>query len=207
MVVLARLLTPADFGVVGMVTACTGFLEMFRDMGLSVATIQRASITHAQTSMLFWVNLAAGGILAALCAATAPLLARFYHEPRLFWPTIALGAGFVFNGAAVQHRAILAREMRFAALAVIEIVSVVVSVAVGIVMAVAGQRYWALVGMYVSVPILGLLGVWAVGGWVPGLPQRGAGVRAMLRYGGTLTLKNLVMYLALNTDKVLLGRF
>src|SRR5271165_1064399 len=177
MVVLARLLTPADFGIVGMVTACTGFLEMFRDMGLSVATIQRASITHAQTSMLFWVNLAAGGILAALCAATAPVLTRFYHEPRLFWPTIALGAGFIFNGAAVQHRAILAREMRFAALATIEIVSVALSVAVGTVMAIGGQGYWALVGMYVSVPLLALLGVWAFGGWIPSPPQRAAGVR------------------------------
>lgn len=207
MVILARLLTPADFGIVGMITACTGFLEMFRDMGLSVATIQRESITRAQTSMLFWINLAVGGILAALCVATAPVLGRFYHEPRLFWPTVALGTGFIFNGAAVQHRAILAREMRFAALAVIEIVSVFVSVAVGIVMALAEQRYWALVGMYVSLPILGLLGVWAVGRWVPGLPERGAQVGGMLRYGSMLTLKNLVMYLAFNTDKVLLGRF
>lgn len=207
MVVLARLLSPADFGIVGMVIACTGFLELFRDMGLSVATIQRASVTHAQTSMLFWINLAAGCVLAASCVATAPLLVRFYHEPRLFWPTIALGTGFIFNGAAVQHRAILARHMRFAALAAVDIVSAVVSIAVGIAMAVAHQRYWALVGMYFSVPVLGLLGVWALGGWLPAAPQRVAGIRSFLRYGSALTLKNLVLYLTLNTDKVLLGRF
>jgi O-antigen/teichoic acid export membrane protein len=206
MVVLARLLAPADFGIVAMVTACTGFLEMFRDMGLSVATIQRASVTRGQTSSLFWINLAAGWILAALCASAAPVLVRFYHESRLFWPTIALATGFVFNGAAVQHRAIMARDMRFAALATVEIVSVAVSIVVGTIMAFAGQGYWALVGMYVSVPLLGLLGVWTLGGWMPGLPQRGAGVRAMLRYGSLLTLKNLVVYFAFNTDKVLLGR-
>jgi O-antigen/teichoic acid export membrane protein len=206
MVVLARLLAPADFGIVGMVTACTGFLEMFRDMGLSVATIQRLSITRGQTSTLFWINFAVGCMLALLCATAAPLLVRFYHEPRLFWPTIALATGFVFNGAAVQHRAIMARDMRFAVLASIEVISVAVSLVVGALMAIAGQGYWALVGMYVSVPLLGLLGVWSVGGWMPGLPQRGAGVRAMLRYGSTLTLKNLIIYLAFNTDKVLLGR-
>ena len=207
MIVMARLLSPTDFGIVGMVMACTGFLELFRDMGLSVAAIQRASVTRAQTSMLFWVNLAAGWVLAALCAATAPLLVSFYHEPRLFWPAMALGTGFIFNGAAVQHRAMLARDMRFGALAVIDFVSVVFSIAVGITMAVAHLRYWAIVGMYVSIPIVGLLGVWLVGRWVPVAPHRGAGIRSLLRYGSTLTLQNIISYLSLNGDKVLLGRF
>src|ERR1700704_530687 len=80
MMVLARLLVPADFGLVGMATACTGFLELFRDAGLSQATIQRASISHEQTSTLFWINVVAGAILAASCAAIAPILAAFYHE-------------------------------------------------------------------------------------------------------------------------------
>jgi O-antigen/teichoic acid export membrane protein len=207
MVVLARLLSPVDFGIVGMVTACTGFLELFRDMGLSVATIQRASVTRVQTSMLFWVNLAAGWVLAALCAASAPLLVLFFQEPRLLWPTVVLGMGFIFNGAAVQHRAMLARDMRFGALAAIDIISVVVSIAVGVAMAVAQQSYWALVGMYMSTPLVGFLGVWVLGGWVPVAPQRGTNIRPLLRYGSTLTLKNVVLYLTLNTDKVLLGRF
>src|ERR1700730_8441846 len=81
--VLARLLVPADFGLVGMVTACTGFLGLFRDAGLSMATVQRVSITRAQTSMLFWINVAVGAILAALSAVLAPILVAFYHEPRL----------------------------------------------------------------------------------------------------------------------------
>jgi O-antigen/teichoic acid export membrane protein len=206
-VVLARLLAPADFGLVGMATACTGFLELFRDVGLSMATVQCASITRAQTSMLFWVNLLVGGMLAALCAALAPILTVFYHEPRLFWVTVLLGAGFVFNGAAVQHRAILQRDMRFAILTVLDIISVFISVAVGIAMAAAGQGYWALVGMTVCVPIVGVLGVWTVGGWMPTRPRCGVRVRSMLQYGGMVTLKNVVNYIAFNTDKVLLGRF
>ena len=114
MVVMARLLVPEDFGLVGMITACTGFLGLFRDAGLSMATVQRASITRAQTSMLFWINLAVGGLLAALSAAIAPILVGFYHEPRLLWATIVLGLSFVFNGAGAQHRAVLQRDMRFA---------------------------------------------------------------------------------------------
>ena len=90
MMILARLLLPKDFGLVGMVTAFTGFLGLFRDAGLSMATIQRASVSDAQTSTLFWINVAVGGMLAALAVAAAPILSVFYHEPRLFWVTVAL---------------------------------------------------------------------------------------------------------------------
>jgi O-antigen/teichoic acid export membrane protein len=207
MVVLARILAPADFGLVGMVTACTGFLQLFRDAGLSMATIQRASISREQTSMLFWVNLVIGGVLAALCAAVAPILTRFYHEPRLFWMTVILGTSFVLNGAAAQHRAVLQRNMRFAVLAIIDVTSIVASVSLGIGMAMAGQGYWALVGMVICQNAVGLLGVWTAGGWLPVGPRRGTGVISMLKYGGTVTLNNLVAYIAANADKVLLGRF
>jgi O-antigen/teichoic acid export membrane protein len=207
MVVLARLLVPEDFGLVGMVTACTGFLGLFRDAGLSMATVQRVSITRAQTSMLFWINVAVGAILAALSAVLAPILVAFYHEPRLLWVTVVLGLGFVFNGATAQHRAVLQRDMRFAVLALIDIVALLVSIAVGVGMAAAGEGYWALVGMTVCVPVVSFFGVWVAGGWVPDLPRRGAEVRSMLSYGGTVTLNSVIVYLAYNADKILLGRF
>lgn len=207
MVILARILAPADFGLLGMVTAFTGFLGLFRDAGLSMATVQRASISREQTSMLFWVNLVVGALLAGLCAAAAPILTRFYHEPRLFWMTVVIGTGFIFNGGAAQHRATLQREMRFAALAIIDVASIALSIVLSIAMAMAGQGYWALVGMALCPNTLGLLGVWLAGGWMPVAPRRGTGVIAMLKYGGTVTLNNLLSYIACNTDKVLLGRF
>jgi PST family polysaccharide transporter len=114
MVVMARLLLPGDFGLVGMVTAFTGFLGLFRDAGLSMAMVQRESITEAQVSTLFWINAAVGGLLAILSTLLAPILVRFYGEPRLFLITVALGMAFLFNGVAAQHRAMLQRSMRFA---------------------------------------------------------------------------------------------
>src|ERR1700730_4647548 len=207
MVVMARLLVPEDFGLVGMITACTGFLGLFRDAGLSMATIQRASITRAQTSMLFWINLAVGGLLAVLSAAIAPILVRFYHEPRLLWATIVLGISFVFNGAGAQHRAVLQRDMRFAVLTFIDIAAILASIAVGVGIAIAGLGYWALVGMTLCVHAVSFLGVWIVGAWLPDLPRRGAGVWSMVTYGGTVTLNSVIVYIAYNTDKVLLGRF
>jgi O-antigen/teichoic acid export membrane protein len=207
MVVLARILNPEDFGLVGMVTACTGFLGLFRDCGLSMATVQRASISREQTSTLFWINLAVGALLAALCALAAPLLTAFYHEPRLLWITVATGTGFVFNGLGAQHRAILQRQMRFTVLTVIDLISLLAGIAVGVGMGFAGLGYWALVGMAICPPVVGALGLCAVGGWIPGPPRRGAGVLSMLQYGGKLTLNSVIVYFAYNTDKILLGRF
>src|SRR2546425_1753736 len=140
LIVLARLLLKEDFGLVNMATAFTGFLWLLMDAGLSLATVQSASITRAQTSTLFWINLAVGGLLALVAAVTAPILSAFYGEPRLYWVTVALGTSFILNGAASQHRAMLQRSMRFAVLAIIDIVSLVASIAAGIGMAGGGGR-------------------------------------------------------------------
>lgn len=207
MLLLARLLTPQDFGLAGMATAYTGFLALFQDIGISFATVQRPTISHAQTSTLFWINVAAGVTLAAICVVTAPVLAHFYHEPRLFWVTVFIAAGFVVNGASGQHRAMLQRNLRFTALITIDLTSLVASVVCGVGMALAGLGYWALVGSGVCAPAVTLIGVWLVGRWIPGLPRRGTGVGSMLRYGGAAMLNNVVTYVAYNADKVLLGRF
>src|SRR5688572_29226653 len=127
MAVLARLVEPADFGLVAMVTAVTGFVALFRDGGLAVATIQRAEINHDQVSTLFWINVAVGGALALLLVAAAPAIAHFYGEPRLVLVTMSLSIGLLFGGASVQHDALLRRQMRFGALAMIEISSLLFS--------------------------------------------------------------------------------
>ena len=206
MVVLARLVTPEAFGLVGMVTAFTGFLALFRDVGLSMATVQSATITHAQTSTLFWVNVAAGGVLTLLSLALAPFLTAFYHEPRLFWITVSFGVGFLFYGLQAQHRALLQRHLRFGRLVLVETSALVVSIIAAVLMALAGWSYWAVVVMSVGVPVVSAVGMWLAERWVPGLPQRGSGVRSMLHYGGVITLNSFVVYLVYNTEKILLGR-
>ena len=206
MVILARLVTPENFGLVGMVAAIIGFLGLFRDAGLSQATIQRAVVTNQQTSTLFWINFAIGLTLALFCAVAAPAVALFYRDDRLLWITVALGSSFIFSGASAQHRALLQREMRLGTLAVVELVASAGSILIGVWMAAIGMGYWALVAMAVSAPAIGMVGMWKVTGWVPGLPSRAAGVRSMLHYGGLLTLNGVVVYAAYNLDKVLLGR-
>ena len=207
LIVLARLLMPEEFGLVGMVLAVTGVLGLFKDAGLSMATIQRATIDEEQVSTLFWFNILVGVLLALLSCLIAPLLVSFYREPRLFWVTVALGTGYFLSAAATQHQALLQRKMRFVALASIDILSQVVSIAVGIAMAATGFGYWALVGMAVVLPAAYGLGVWCAAAWTPGIPRWRHGITSMLHFGGTVTLNNVIIYLAYNIEKVLLGRF
>jgi O-antigen/teichoic acid export membrane protein len=207
LMILARLLGPEDFGVVGMVTAFTGVLSLFRDFGLSAAAVQRATVTEQQTSTLFWINIVVGAFLALLTIAMAPFVAAFYHEPRLSAVTAVMALGFLFNAAGVQHSAVLQRHMRFTALAVINTVSLVVGTGIAIGGAIAGYGYWALVAMTVAVPLISTVGLWIATAWIPGMPQRRVGLRSMMHFGGTLTLNGLVVYIATNAEKVLLGRF
>ena len=206
LMILARLLEPKDFGLLGMVTAFTGVLSLFRDFGLSAAAIQRAEVSEEQTSTLFWINLLVGALLAVIAAALAPAVSTFYHEPRLFWVTIVVATGFLLNGAGVQHSALLQRQMRFTVLAIIDVASLIVSSAIAIVAAKGGYGLWALVVMTVSLPLSTTIGLWLASAWIPGRPHRGVGIRSMMRFGGILTLNGLVMYIASNCDKVLLGR-
>ena len=204
---LARLLFPEDFGLLGMTVVLTGFFGYFKDAGLSAATVQRPEVTQEQISTLFWINVAVGAALATFTAILAPVLVAFYGEPRLYWITVVLGAGFVFSGLAAQHQALIVREMRFVTLAKVEVLSLTISSVAGVVMALLGWSYWALVGMAVAGSIASAAATWVANPWVPGLPRRKCGVRSMLHFGWMATCNNLVVFLAWNLDNILLGRF
>lgn len=205
--VLARLLTPGDFGLIAMVTAITGFVAMFKDAGLSMATVQRERITHAQVSTLFWINVALSIAVMLCVAALAPAIAWFYGEPRLNGITFALAATFIFGGLTVQHQALLRRQMRFRALAIIDVSSLLAGIATAIIMAIAGFGYWSLVGMTAGTTVANCLFVWLASGWRPGPAVRGSGVRSMLAFGGGLTGFNVLNYFTRNADNIIIGYF
>lgn len=207
LMVLARLLEPKDFGLVGMVTAVTGVFSILKDPGLSMITVQRSTITNEEISTLFWLNMLVGLILGMLCFSLAPVLVMFYREPALFWVTAALATGVIFYAAGAQHSALLQRSMRFGTLSVVEIIAQSASTICGIVMALTGYGYWAIVGMTVMHPAVFTTCMWLTTAWIPGKPHRGVGVRSMVRFGGTTTIHGLVTYFSYNLDKILLGRF
>jgi O-antigen/teichoic acid export membrane protein len=204
--VLARLLVPSDFGLLAMVTAVTGFAAIFRDMGLSMSTIQRETITQAQVSTLFWINVAVGCGLTLVLAVAAPLVTRFYGRPELLAITLAIAPTFVFSSLGIQHGALLRRQMRFTTLASVQIISTVISVVTAIALALMGLRYWALVAQTLVASLAGAAGMWIASGWRPGLPSRRVGTRGMLGFGANITAFDVVNYFSRNLDNILIGR-
>jgi len=206
-VVLARLLTPADYGLFGMVAVVVGFAEMFKDAGLSMATVQKDQISHEQISTLFWVNFMISVGLGLCVFVGSPLIAWFYGKPELASITVALSLSFIISGLTIQHQALLQRHMRFGTLASIQVAAQIISLTVTIIMAYLGWRYWSLVGGALSQALVNSLLTFVYCPWIPGRVQRGTGVRDMLKFGSHLTGFNFVNYFARNADNILIGKF
>jgi O-antigen/teichoic acid export membrane protein len=204
--VLARLLSPEDFGIVAMVSTLTGFIMVFKDLGLSMATVQRSEINHSQVSALFWVNIAISLILTIVTLVSAPMVAWFYDEPKLKVVTIILSSAFIFSGLTAQHQALLRRQMRMQALAFIDILSVVISVISAIACAYLGLAYWSLVVMQISSVLVTAVGVWIACEWRPGKCFRISSIKDLLFFGGNMTCFSVVNYFARNLDNIIVGR-
>jgi O-antigen/teichoic acid export membrane protein len=204
-IVLARLLTPADFGLVAMVTAITGLGQAFADLGLSEATIQRPEISHKQVSTLFWINVAIGVTLMLITVALAPVLAWFYREPRLKDITLLLSVTFLIGGLRVQHDALLRRQMRYSSLAIRDIASYVMAVPLAIIMAWKGAGYWAIVALPLTLNTIGMVLSWLLAGWIPGLPRSDAKVGSLIAFGGNVAGSYLIYNVNQSADSVLIG--
>ena len=205
MVLLARLLTPADFGLVAMVSALTGVIGLFGDLGLPSVIMQRAQITQAQFSTLFWLNLGFGLLLTLTVVLSAPLIAWVYSDPRLTGIALLGAPLFLVGGAGAQYRALLQRQMQFRALMLTDILGLALSVLVGLVMAWRGLGYWSLVVMPIVQAMVQLLGLALISDWRPGRPVRGCGVRPLLRFGGNLLGVTLFGYLSRQLDRIGVG--
>lgn len=204
-IVLAHLLTPADFGLIAMVTTITGLGQSFADLGLSEATIQHPEINHDQVSKLFWVNVAIGLGLTIITASLAPLLVWFYHEPRLRTIMYVVSFTFLIGGLRVQHDALLRRNMQYLSLAIRDVTSYVVAVPMAIFLAWRGAGYWAIVALPLTVNAIQMTLSWAMARWIPGLPRRNARIRALIGFGGGVAASYFTYSTTRSTDSILIG--
>ena len=205
-VVLARLLSPEDYGVMAMVMAIIGFAGLFRDLGLSSAAIQKKDLTHAQQSNLFWLNVAMGALLTVVVAAASPLVVWFYGKPELLWVTVALSFSFLIGAFGTQHGALLVRKMQFARQAVANIAGAVLGLAISIVFALRGFSYWSLVWGTLFGGLAGTVLLIMLSPFSPGWFSRGSGVRDMLGFGANVTANSIVSYFYRNIDNIIIGK-
>ena len=143
--ILARLVLPAEFGLVMMVMAVTAIADQFRDLGLSSATVQRKDISHEEVSNLFWVNFMAGVVIALIVCAISPLVSLYYKESRLTVLTCVLAMNFIWSGLMVQHQSLLTRQLKLGYTSGIRLASSFLSTLLAVFLAWKGMGCWALV--------------------------------------------------------------
>lgn len=204
--VLARLLSPEDFGLIAMVMTIAAFLVVLKDAGLSMATVQRDMISHKQVSSLFWINASVGTILGIALAASAPLIASFYGEPRLQAVVYVLSLSFPISGVFIQHQALMKRHMMFGRLMFIKVTATIVSLLVAILGANQGYGYWALVYSQLAQPVISLILFWLLLPWIPGGPNKSSGVTQMLKLGGSLSIDSFLKKAVELYPDALIGR-
>jgi len=204
-IILARLLSPHDFGLVAMVLALVGFAPMLIDLGTSDASTQKTRITEAEVSTLFWLNMAIGVALTVLLAAGSGAVAAIFGEPALTGIALLSSLTFVMAALSTQHYALMRRAMQFRHIAIIDITSNVIGSVVGIAMAFAGWGYWALVAKPIVTAGLTAVGVWITCPWVPGRPQLTPEVKELVGFGMGVTGFTMTDYFARSADRLALG--
>ena len=206
-IISTRLLTPADFGILAMAATATALVALVKDLGIGQAIIQRERITLGQINSLFWVSVVASIIFAVLLGASAPLLAIFYAEPRVELLTIAFSVLVLIGGPQAVPAAILNRDSHFTKVAIIDIVSATIALAVGVAGALIWRSYWALFVSAATATIVTGVGIWLATKYRPGAPHFDKDSAQMLRFGSHLSGFNLVNYFSRNFDNILIGRF
>lgn len=203
--VLARLLSPVDYGLIAIVLVIVGFGEIFRDFGLSTAAVQAKHLDPGQRDSLFWLNMAIGLLLGVLAYLVAPLVASIFGNNELESITQLLSITFLINGLGAQYRADLNRRMRFRALVATDLCAQFLSLVIAVWLAVSGFGYWSLVAQQLSLATLILISMVGIGRWLPGRPRRGTNVGELVRFGRNLVGTQLVGYMNSNVDTVVIA--
>lgn len=204
---LARLLSPQEFGLVGMITVFTGFATLFGEMGLSAALIQREEVSEAHLSSVFWLNLVVGVALTLLLSSLAPALATFYGEPRLVPLTRLIALTFSLAALSLVQLSLLRRTMNFRLLAGIELASSVGAGIVALGLAIAGWGVWSLAWQLVLTSVLTALLAWRSSPWRPQPHLERAAIGNLIGFSGNLLGFNLLNYWTRNADNLLIGKF
>ncbi len=206
-VVLSRLLLPAQFGLLAMAGPVVAFALLFQDLGLTQAIVQKPNIEHNEVSSLFFLSFGMSVALAVVLALASPAVGWFYGQPEVALLTAAMGVNIVLGGAGSIQYALLNRRLKFGTLAVIDVASAVTGLVASIALAMRFHNFWALYWGSVIGGVVPVVAYWSVTGWRPSWPRRNSGVGHALNFGLNVTGFNLANFFARNLDNVLIGRY
>lgn len=206
-IVLARILTPEDFGLMAMVLVFLNFAAMFKDAGLSLATVQQDRVSEIEISSLFWVNVFISFLVAVILLILSPIISDFYSRSEINTIMPFLAISFLVSGISVQHKALIQRLLRFDLIGIVHVGSQVIGLASAIIYAILYQSYMALVINTLVMNVVSTILFFYILDWRPRLAFNYSKTKKMLSFGGNVTGFNLVNYFSRNGDNILIGRF
>lgn len=206
-VVLARVLTPEDYGLVGMATVVTGFVNTFASMGLSQAIVQRKKLDEDHINATFWGGIGIGVLLSLLVMGLSPIIAAFYHEPRLVLIVSVVSLGFIANALPAVHLALFQRKLQFKQFGIATAFGLTLAMVVSLVMAHYGWGVWSLVISPLLIGPATLLPATMMLGWKPRLSFHWHKFRDLIGFGSIVAGASMANYASNNIDYLLIGRF
>ncbi len=206
-VILARLLTPEDFGLIAMAAVFINFFGLFNELGLSSALIQKKETNEVELSSAFWVNLIESVVVTTVFFVLAPVIAGFYSSSELKTVIMALSMTFTISSVGVIQSAAFSRQMDFKSLAIIEISGSVVAGIVAVVLAATGCGVWSLVFQVLVNSLVVALLLFLLSSWKPKLIMKWHPLKKLLGFSLPLMGFNFVNYFSRNLDNLLIGKY
>ena len=205
-VILARLLTPDDYGCIGMLMIFIALSASFIDGGFGSALIQKKEPTNADYSTIFYWNIFLSVLLYGVLYISAPFIANFYRVPLLSDVLRVLGVVLFFNALSIIQQNQLRKKLLFKKLALVNITSAIVSLGVTIYLAYKGWGIWALVAQQIALSAVNALLFWIVGHWTPDRVFSLKSFKELFRFGIYMLLSSLFGTLSNEIQGLLVGR-
>jgi len=205
-IILARLLEPAQFGLIGMLMIFTAVAQSIMDSGFGSALIQKKDADQTDASSIFFFNLALGLLLALILSLTAPLIAKFYNQPPLIPITRVLSLTLIINAFSLVQTSLLAKKLDFKTQMKISLLAVMISGVIGIVMAYRGFGVWSLVAQMVSKSLFQAIFLWVFNDWRPTLVVSISSLKSMFSFGSKLLMSGLLDTIFNNIYQTFIGK-
>ena len=206
-VILARLLSPYEFGLIAMITVFISFMQLFKDFGFGSVLISQKNVDDLDYSTVFWANLMTGIILAFLLYSSRFLVSSFYNEPILEKLIIVISLIFVIQAFNFVHVVKLKKKLDYRKLSIIGILSTVFSGSIGIIFALTGYGVWSLIFKTLTFAVIYLILIWTIHSWRPSFKFSIVKFKIYLKSGLALIGTKMVNYFSKNIDNALIGKF
>ena len=205
--VLARLLSPDDFGVIGILMVFITLSNVFIDSGFSASLIQKKEISETDKSTVFYINLGLASVVYIILFFTSPWIAYFFHNESITSLLRVLGIVLLIDSFCAIQNTLLSRDMNFKLLTKIKLVAIILAASVAIYMAYSGWGIWSLIVQYLLYSTIRTVTTWIVAKWRPIIAFSKESFKTLFGYGSKLLLQSFVAQLYVNFQQILIGRF